>query len=96
MILSITDAFDEHQIFMDLLGRVNITRICDARLMNEEGIESTRHLSTITIKILTSTIENVNILFGGKIENRRIYFPPIKVEFLKALKVYLQRYITKN
>ena len=74
---------------MDLLGRVTITTRCVARLIDEEGVKSVRHLSTITIKVLISTIANVDTLFGGEIGSQRIYFLSIKVEFITALSVYL-------
>ena len=94
--LSITYTFVDHQAFVDLLGRVTITPRCVARLIDEEGVKSVRHLSTITIKVLISTIANVDILFDGEIGSQRIYFLFIKVEFITALSVYLQKCITTN
>lgn len=63
---------------MELLRKVYTSARYVARIMNEIGIESTKDLSMITIKTLTSTIENVNKPFGGQIGTQSIYFPPIE------------------
>ena len=93
---TITEIFDSEEAFRDLLTRINVPVRNIDRLLDEEGIDNARTLSTLRPDDVEKSLESVNRLFGNRQLSSCIYFAPARIKKIKSICAYLRRCMIVN
>mmetsp|Transcript_15452 Transcript_15452/g.22038 ORF Transcript_15452/g.22038 Transcript_15452/m.22038 type:complete len:104 (-) Transcript_15452:278-589(-) len=89
--LSITGSFGDYDYMTTRLQNIGITNVRTVGLMDEECIDSGQEMAYACDANNKLMVDNVNKMFGSKMDGTRVYYAPVKIISLKTTTLYLHR-----